>query len=94
MKAIFAATLLVAATVAEKNQIMEQGKKLRQPAVGASCDELCIFKDGVEGQNNRNSWCIKGAPPALRLGWEFKQEFKTTTAVTLGGIKTDATKYF
>ena len=94
MKAIFATALLIAAAVAEKNQIMEMGKKARTPSVGASCDELCIFKDGTEGQSNRNSWCIKGAPPALRLGWEFVQKFKTTTEVTLGGVKTDATKYF
>jgi hypothetical protein len=49
MKAIFATALLIAAAVAEKNQIMEMGKKARTPSVGASCDELCIFKDGTEG---------------------------------------------
>jgi|ERR1712166_1710857 len=73
---------------------MEAGKKLRSPSVGAGCDELCIFKDGVEGSNTRNSWCFKGAPPAVRIGWTFEQKFKTTTAVTLGGVKTDATKYY
>jgi len=73
MKTIFATTLLIAATVAEKNQIMEAGKKLRTPSVGATCDSICVFKDGVEGGSNRNSWCFKGAPPAIRIGWDFKQ---------------------
>jgi len=49
MKTVFVSALLSSVALAEKNQIMEQGKKLRTPAVGASCDEICIFKDGVEG---------------------------------------------
>lgn len=73
---------------------MEAGKKLRQPSVGAGCDELCIFKDGSDNFSENNSWCLKGAPPALRIGWNWAQKFQTTTAVTLGGITTEATKYY
>jgi len=54
---------------------MEAGKKLRQPSVGASCDELCIFKDGSDSFSENNSWCLKGAPPALRIGWNWAQKF-------------------
>jgi len=74
-----ATVLLLTVVAAEETVITRAGRKAIVPYVGYStpCNEFCIFKSETEiGQYN--SFCLKGAPPAARIGWEFSQKYATS----------------
>jgi hypothetical protein len=46
------------------------------------------------GDGRENSWCFKGAPPVLRIGWEFEDTFDETEALTIGPLELEARKFY
>jgi hypothetical protein len=67
-------------------------KKVRTPQVEA-CDSICLFKQEM-GDSMENSFCFKGAPPVLRIGWEWEDTFNTTDEVTIGPVLFEAKSYY
>ena len=46
------------------------------------------------GDSMENSFCFKGAPPVLRIGWEWEDTFNETAEVTIGPTLFEAKSYY
>ena len=68
-----AAVATIAALTSAKGFTANEGRKGHNVELRTSGENLCFF------QNSDDSWCIAATPPMVKAGWEFEQEYTSTT---------------
>jgi len=87
--------LLLTVISAEETVITSSGRRAIVPYVGyaSPCNEFCLFKSETE-IGKYNKFCMKGAPPAVRIGWGFGQRYATSEVQKIGNTTVGAIKFY